>query len=246
MNVAKPFLILQLRPEDDTSNNEFEAILKYGGLDASETRRVRIEKSGIPGLSLDDYAGVIVGGSPFDISTPQDQKSEIQLRIEADFRELFDDIVDGDFPFLGACSGCGLLGSYLDTPISRKYAEPVGGARVRLTDAGRQDPLLADFPEQIDVLCGHKEACDAVPAGAQLLLTGDACPVQMFRVGENVYATQFHPEGDAEGFIVRIHAYKHHGYFPPEEADELITAINRHDTPYAREILRRFVERYSH
>ncbi|MDH3534601.1 MAG: glutamine amidotransferase [Gammaproteobacteria bacterium] len=246
MNVAKPFLILQLRPEDDTSNNEFEAILKYGGLDASETRRVRIEKSGIPGLSLDDYAGVIVGGSPFDISTPQDQKSEIQLRIEADFRELFDDIVDGDFPFLGACSGCGLLGSYLDTPISRKYAEPVGGARVRLTDAGRQDPLLADFPEQIDVLCGHKEACDAVPAGAQLLLTGDACPVQMFRVGENVYATQFHPEGDGEGFTVRIHAYKHHGYFPPEEADELIVAVNRHDTPYAREILRRFVERYRH
>ncbi|MDH3387938.1 MAG: glutamine amidotransferase [Gammaproteobacteria bacterium] len=246
MNVAKPFLILQLRPEDDTSNNEFEAILKYGGLDASETRRVRIEKSGIPGLSLDDYAGVIVGGSPFDISTPQDQKSEIQLRIEADFRELFDDIVDGDFPFLGACSGCGLLGSYLDTPISRKYAEPVGGARVRLTDAGRQDPLLADFPAQIDVLCGHKEACDAVPAGAQLLLTGDACPVQMFRVGENVYATQFHPEGDGEGFTVRIHAYKHHGYFPPEEADELIVAVNRHDTPYAREILRRFVERYRH
>ena len=246
MNVSKPFLILQLRPEDSTSNNEFEAILKYGGLDASETRRIRIEKSGIPGLSLDDYAGVIVGGSPFDICTPQDEKSEIQLRIEDDFRRLFDDIVVRDFPFLGACSGCGLLGSYLDTPISRKYAEPVGGARVRLTDAGRQDPLLEDFPEQIDVLCGHKEACDTVPAGALLLLTGDACPVQMFRVGENVYATQFHPEGDAEGFIVRIHAYKHHGYFPPEEADELITAINRHDTPYAREILRRFVERYSH
>jgi GMP synthase (glutamine-hydrolysing) len=66
----------------------------------------------------------------------------------------------------------------------------------------------------------------------------------MFRVGENVYATQFHPEGDGEGFTVRIHAYKHHGYFPPEEADELVHAVNRSDTPHAREILRRFVERY--
>jgi GMP synthase (glutamine-hydrolysing) len=244
MNSSKPFLILQLRPEDDTSNSEFEAILKYGGLDPANTRRIRIEKTGIPQLSLQDYAAVIVGGSPFDISTPQHEKSAIQVKIEDDFRQLFDQIVHDDFPFLGACSGCGLLGSYLDTPISGKYAEPVGGARVSLTDFAAEDPLLADFPEQIDVLCGHKEACDQVPQRATLLLTGDACPVQMFRVGENVYATQFHPEGDGDGFTVRIHAYKHHGYFPPEEADDLIVAVNRSDTPYAREILRRFVERY--
>jgi GMP synthase (glutamine-hydrolysing) len=245
MNVTKPVLIMQLRPEDDTSNSEFEAILKYGDLAAENTHRLRIEKSGIPELELDDYAAVIVGGSPFDISTPQDQKSEIQLKIEDDFRHLFDDIVARDFPFLGACSGCGLLGSYLDTPISKKYGEPVGGAMVQVTDAGKEDPLLADFPEQIAVLCGHKEACDFVPDGATLLLTGDDCPVQMFRIGNNVYATQFHPEGDAEGFTVRIHAYKHHGYFPPEEAEALIVAVNGEDTPYAREILRRFVARYA-
>ena len=246
MNNSKPVLILQLRPEDDTSNSEFEAILKYGELAAENTHRIRIEKSGIPGLSLDDYAAVIVGGSPFDITTPEDQKSDIQVKIENDFRRLFDDIITRDFPFLGACSGCGLLGSYLATPISDKYAEPVGGTVVRLTDAGRDDPLLAGFPDQIAVLCGHKEACDLLPESATLLLTGDDCPVQMFRLGENVYATQFHPEGDAEGFTVRIHAYKHHGYFPPEEADALIVAVNGKDTPYAREILRRFVARYAH
>ena len=244
MSNSKPFLILQLRPEDDTSDSEFEAILKYGGLEARDTHRIRIEKTGIPQLSVDDYAGVIVGGSPFDISTPQHENSAIQVKIEGDFRRLFDEIVSTDFPFLGACSGCGLLGSYLNTPISGRYAEPVGGASVSLTEAGSKDPLLSGFPERIDVLCGHKEACDQVPRGSTLLLTGDACPVQMFRVGENVYATQFHPEGDGEGFTVRIHAYKHHGYFPPEEAEALIVAVNRSDTPYAREILRRFVERY--
>ncbi len=245
MPAAKPFLILQLRPEDDTSNSEFEAILKYGELDAQDTQRMRIEASGVPEVSLDDYAAVIVGGSPFDISTPQEQKSEIQVRIEADFRRLFDAIVASDFPFLGACSGCGLLGSYLHTPISKKYGEPVGGAVVKITDAGKDDALLAEFPQQIAVLCGHKEACDTVPQGATLLLTNDACPVQMFRVGENVYATQFHPEGDGEGFTVRIHTYRHHGYFPPEEAEALIVEVNREDTPWAREILRRFVAKYS-
>ena len=236
---------MQLRPEDDTSNSEYEAILKYGDLDASDTHRIRIERSGIPDIDLDDFAGIIVGGSPFDISTPAANKSDIQVKIEADFARLFDEVVPRDFPFLGACCGCGLLGSYLETPISGRYSEPVGGAVVRLTEAGREDPLLTGFPEQIDVLLGHKEACDEIPQGATLLVTGADCPVQMFRVGQNVYATQFHPEGDADGFIVRIHAYKNHGYFPPETASDLIDAVSREDTPYAREILRRFVSRYA-
>ena len=99
-----------------------------------------------------------------------------------------------DVPFHGACFGCGLLGSYPETPISDRYAEPVGGVRATLTADDRHDPLLAGFPERIDVLCGHKEACDELPAGATLLLAGEDCPVQMFRVGNNIYATQFHPE----------------------------------------------------
>ena len=245
MTASKPFLILQLRPEDDTSDSEYQAILKYGALDAADTHRLRIESSGIPELNLDDYAAIIVGGSPFDISTPPQLKKPIQIKIENDFKRLFDVVVERDIPFLGACSGCGLLGNYLGTPISRKYGEPVGGAVVDVTDEGRNDDLLAGFPDRIAVLCGHKEACDDVPRGATLLLSGEACPVQMFRIGNNVYATQFHPEGDGPGFTVRIHAYKHHGYFPAEEADALIEAVNREDTPHAREILRRFVARYS-
>lgn len=242
----KPFVIMQLRPEDDTSDNEFAAILKYGGLKPEEVHRIRIEKQGIPPLSLDDYSAIIVGGSPFDISTPEADKLPIQKKIESDFRELFDRLIPADFPFLGACSGCGLLGSYLATNISGRYAEPVGSVIVNLTEQGRQDPLLEGFPSRIEVLLGHKEACDRLPSGATLLLRGEQCPVQMFRVGRNVYATQFHPEGDCEGFTLRIHAYKNHGYFPPETADDLISAVCRVDTPFARDILKRFVQRYRH
>ena len=137
------------------------------------------------------------------------------------------------------------MGSYLKTPISGQFAEPVSCVTVKLTEKGGQDVLLAGFPGQIQVLLGHKEACDHLPAGATLLLRGDACPVQMFRVGNNVYATQFHPEGDCQGFSVRIHAYKNHGYFKPETATDLIEAVCRSDTPLAREVLRRFVQRYS-
>jgi GMP synthase (glutamine-hydrolysing) len=243
--MPKPILILQIRPEDDTSDNEFASILRYARLEARDVRRLRIEHTGIPeDLRLDDYCAVIVGGSPFDISTPQESKSAIQDKIERDFNRLFDDLVARDFPFLGACSGNSLLGAYLGASISTRYGEPVGLAMLDLTEAGKRDPLLAGLPDRIAVLLGHKEACDATPAGATLLMTGARCPVQMFRVGQNVYATQFHPEGDAEGFTLRIHAYSHHGYFEPHDAERLIEAVSAQQTPHAQEILKRFVERY--
>ncbi|MEM9336339.1 MAG: glutamine amidotransferase [Patescibacteria group bacterium] len=241
----KQFLILQLRPEDETSDNEYEAFLKFGGLKPEETKRIRIEKAGIPDdIDPHDYAAILVGGSPFDISTPAAEKSEIQNKIEADFKKLFDVVVAEDIPFLGACSGNGLLGNYLGATISKQYGEPVGGIDGNITEEGKNDPLLKDFPGTIRVLVGHKEACDDVPPQATLLVRGDSCPVQMFRVGENVYATQFHPEADAAGFTVRINTYKHHGYFKPEEADDLIASVEQEATPYAQEILKRFVERY--
>ena len=245
MAARKPVLILQLRPEDATSDSEYACILKYGGLQLGDTCRRRIEQQGIPDdLNLDDYSAIIVGGSPFDISTPEVQKSTLQKKIEADFNRLLGQVVARDFPFLGACSGNGLLGHYLGTRISTRYGEPVGCVTLDITEAGQQDDLLRGLPDQIAVLLGHKEAVDTLPAGATLLMTGSACPVQMFRIGENVYATQFHPEGDAGEFILRIDTYRNHGYFEPHEADELKKRVSRKPTPHAQEILRRFVDWY--
>lgn len=240
----RPLVLLQLRPEDEASDSEFEAILRHGRLEPGSVQRFRLEGGPFPRIDLDRHSAIIVGGSPFEVSTPEEEKSEIQLRIEEGFRNLLDEVVQRDFPFLGACSGNGLLGSWLGATLSGRYAEPVGGADVELTEAGRDDPLLAGLPDRFRVLLGHKEACDTVPPGAVLLATSEACPVQMFRVGEHVYATQFHPEGDPEGFAVRIRTYRSHGYFPSERADELLSAVQDEHTPVAQEILTRFVDRY--
>ncbi len=245
MTENKPLLVLQLRPEDRIADSEYACFLKYGQLPASMTERMRIEHHGIPAdLQLDNYSAILVGGSPFDISTPLEKKSAEQLTVEAGFRELLQQVISLDFPFLGACSGNGLLGHYLGAGISTRYGEAVGCVELEITPQGKADKLLAGFPRSIDVLLGHKEACDETPAGAALLMTGQACPVQMFRIGENVYATQFHPEGDAAEFILRIDAYKHHGYFQPHEAEQLVAAVSRKPTPFAQEILRRFVATY--
>jgi len=51
----------------------------------------------------------------------------------------------------------------------------------------------------------------------------------MFRIGENVYATQFHPEDDAEEFALRVDVYANHGYFEPHELE----AIKKASSPQA-------------
>ncbi|WP_088339633.1 glutamine amidotransferase [Robiginitalea sediminis] len=239
----KKLLILQMRPEDATANSEFEAILRVSGLNPSETDRFRLEQE-IPKLHLEDYYAIIAGGSPFDVSTPEAEKTPVQLRIEAFFTTLFDRILPADFPFLGCCSGNGLLGKYCGAPISGTYSEPISSVAITLTPEGKKDPLLSGLSNRFEALVGHKEACDAPPGGAVLLASSPTCPVQMFRLGKHVYATQFHPEADAEEFILRIHTYKDYGYFRPEEADALITAVRHTDTPVPKEILRRFVEAY--
>jgi len=242
--MTKPFLVLQLRPEDAAADSELAALMRYGGLARDEVVRVQLDREPFPEIDFTDYAAIVVGGSPFEVSTPERDKSDRQRAIEAGFHELLARVVAEDAPFLGACSGNGLLGSFLGATLSGRYAEPVGGATIELTDAGREDPLLRGFPDRFRVLLGHKEACDAVPPGAVLLARGDGCPVQMFRVGSNVYATQFHPEGDPEGFRLRIDIYRDHGYFPAEQVDALMEAVAGEETPVPHEMLRRFVERY--
>lgn len=241
----KPFLIIQLRPEDEASDSEFNAFLKCSKLDQSEVVRIRAEKKGLPKIDLANYSGIIVGGSPFDITTPEDKKSDIQKKVENDFNKLFDKVVKEDFPFIGACSGNGLLGNYCGAKISRQYGEPVGGVDINVTEEGGNDPLLKDLPNPFRALVGHKEACDGTPPNTTLLASSDTCPIQMFRVGKNIYATQFHPEADADEFKLRINIYKHNGYFPAEDAKKLIGAVEKENITVPKKILRRFVELYA-
>ena len=206
--------------------------------------RLRAEQQGLPELDLDRYSAIVVGGSPFDISTPEADKSATQRQIETGFMRLLEQITRRDFPFLGCCSGNGLLAKFCGSSISRRFAEPVGGVDITLTAAARQDPLLQEMPATFRVMVGHKEACDETPAEATLLATSNNCPVQMFRMQQNIYATQFHPEGDAQEFITRIRTYRHNGYFDPDQADALIARVRQENTPWPHEILRRFVQRY--
>jgi GMP synthase (glutamine-hydrolysing) len=245
MNRIKPFLILQLRPEDAAADNEFEAFLKFGGLTLPEVRRVRMERERIPDLNVDDYSGIIVGGGPSNVSDPDEKKTEQQQRFEAELQRLLDRITESDFPYLGMCYGLGILARHLRGSVSKeRYGEPVGAVTVNLTPAAHEDSLTKALPDSFRAFVGHKESCQEVPPGAVLLASSSTCPVQMIRYKRNVYATQFHTELDAEGLLLRIRVYKHAGYFPPEDADKLIAQVRTEHVTEPEKILRAFVRRY--
>jgi GMP synthase (glutamine-hydrolysing) len=241
----KKILILQMRPEDKAADSELEAILRVGNIKKEHVHRIRVDQSDHREIDIDQYCAIIAGGSPFDVTTPDREKSDAQNHTEAFFNQLFVKVFALDFPFFGICSGNGLLGKYCGTSISGKYSEPVGSVSISVTEEGEKDPLLRGLPKKFLAFVGHKEACDHVPQGAVLLASSASCPVQMFRIKNNIYATQFHPEADVAEFILRINIYRDYGYFLPKEADQLVSAIQGVETPVPKEILKRFVLKYT-
>nr|WP_255622250.1 glutamine amidotransferase [Tessaracoccus sp. OS52] len=236
--------MLSTRPEDAAAAGELEAVVRFGALPPDGARQFRVEAAPLPRIDLDDYSGVILGGGPFNSSDAD--KSDLQLRVEADLRRVLDDVIATDRPFLGLCYGIGTVTSLLGGVVDRRFGEPVGAVDIDVTDAGRSDPLLAEVPDRFRAFVGHKEAVSSLPDGAVLLATSGPCPVQMFRVGANCYVTQFHPELDAPGIALRINVYKHAGYFHPAETQQLLEATAQAAiTPQVHSILRRFVERYA-
>lgn len=240
-----PFLLLASRAEDAAAEDEYAAYLRYGGLEPRELRRVRLEAAPLPDLDLSSYSGVIVGGSPFTSSDPPERKSAVQHRVERELSGLLDELVARDFPFLGACYGVGTLGRHQGAVIDRTYGEPLGGVEIELTDAGLEDPVLQGMPRTFSAFTGHKEACTALPSHAVLLARSSTCPVHMFRIRSNLYATQFHPELDLDGLITRIDIYRHAGYFPPESAEQLMEDARQFTVTEPMKVLRNFVARYA-
>jgi GMP synthase (glutamine-hydrolysing) len=241
---VRPFLLLSTRGEDEAADDEYAAFLRCTGLEETQLRRFRMEAAPLPSLRLDDYSGVFLGGGPYNSSDPAGSKSAAQHRVEAELDALLDEVVGRDYPFLGACYGVGTLGVHQGGIVDSTYAEPVSAVPVTLTPDGVDDPLLQGMPAMFAAFVGHKEACRETPPGAVLLASSAGCPVQMFRVRSNLYATQFHPELDQAGVITRVRIYRDAGYFPPEELEDLVARLSVAVVSEPGRILANFVTRY--
>ncbi len=237
--------MLAARADDEPADAEYEAFLLRTGLNESSLIRHRLEAEPMPEIDLEDWSGIIVGGSPFNTSTPQEDKSRVQLRVEGELDALITRLLEADFPFMGACYGLGLLTRHEGGVVDGTYSEEVSYPQVELTRAGRTDPLMEGMPTSFQAFVAHTEAVAAPPAGGVVLASSATCPVQILRVRSNLYATQFHPELDGDYLAHRLAFYAGHGYFDDDRLPQIQQEVRRQDVSDSWKVLSNFVTRYS-
>ncbi|BDZ55457.1 glutamine amidotransferase [Agromyces marinus] len=238
----RDILFLSARPEVEAVGPEYESVRRATGLDAGRLEHLRLDVETLDTLDPLAFAGVIVGGSPYNVTTAPEHKHPVQRRVEDDLARLAERALAADHPVLFTCYGIGVLTRVLGGTVGTLFGEEAAAVGIALTDEGRADPLAGVLPERFDAFVGHKEATSRLPDDAVLLAGSTGCPVQIYRVGANVYATQFHPEVTATDFIARARVYRHHGYFPAHELDAFIGRVQAASVTEPQRLLHRFVE----
>ena len=94
---------------------------------------------------------------------------------------------------LGVCLGAQLIAKALGARVHANPVKEIGWAPVTFMPAAANDPLFAGLPEAETIFHWHSETF-ALPPGAELLASSDACRHQAFRVGNCIYGLQFHLE----------------------------------------------------
>jgi len=138
------------------------------------------------------YHGVIVTGSPaavYDRAAWMEPFSRL-LRELAERQPVV--------PTLAICFAAQALAEALGGRVERcPIGWEIGTIRVRLTPSGKRDPLLGVGEAEASFQATHQDWIAELPPGAVLLAGNDCSPIQAFRIGERVWATQFHPEATA-------------------------------------------------
>lgn len=197
------FLLLQVRNADDPMRGqEVDCFARALGCNPHQIRVFDL-LSGVPTVAqLDQVDLVLLGGSgDYSVAEGGDW---ILPALEA-MREL----CELSKPTFASCWGhqamARALGGEVITDMQR--AE-LGTIEVRLTEAGRDDPIFGQLGDRFLAPMGHQDAVVRLPPGAVRLASSERTENQAFRIeGKPIYCTQFHPELNRSALIERLHAY---------------------------------------
>lgn len=237
--------MMTTRDVEEIARSEREALLRFSGLEPDQLVNVRLERVAFPKIDFAHWDGVILCGSSFDVSAPEESKSAKQKEVERGLARLADEALKTGFPLLGICYGLGVVARQLGGSVGPEISEDITAPELTLTSEGRADPILEGVPERFRAYVGHHESVITPPEEMVPLVTGAVAPLQMARVGPNMYLTQFHPELDYEGIRLRIELFSDLGYYPPEERESVEARVSGVDVSPSHKIIANFVRRFS-
>ena len=240
---SRPLLYLCARPQRDAADAEYASFLSATGLDTASLHAWDLVSDPLPADALDRYAGFVVGGSPFNVTDPN--RSAAQQRLERDLERVAAAAAASQTLAMFTCYGIGVVTRMLGGAVTLDRPEDTGPAPIVVTDDGRADRLFGALPVTFEAFTAHKEGTGRIPDGAVLLATNDVCPVQAYRVGDRLYATQFHPEPTPRDFTARMAVYRDAGYFDPDEFDLVAERVLAANVDAPARLLRTFVTAFA-
>lgn len=234
-------LYVCVRPELGAADAEHASFRRALGVDVVD--RLDLLTEPLDPARLARYSGVVVGGSPFNVSDAE--KSSVQLRVEADLEHLARLAIERKIAAFFTCFSIGVVTRMLGGEVTSDTPESASATVIETTEAGAADPVFGPSSPALTVFTAHKESAAALPQGAVLLATNDTCPVQAYRVGTHLYTAQFHPEPTPRDFADRMTFYRTTGYFDPDEFDVVQGQVLSASVTEGAALLRRFAQTFA-
>ncbi len=143
------------------------------------------------GMSLEDFDGVVITGSP--LSTYEDSPA-VRTQLE-----LARAVFDAGIPIFGSCWGLQLMSAALGGTVRlNPRGREMGIARsIILNDAGRAHAMYRNKPAAFDAFCSHRDEVQTLPSGGRVLASNAVSDIQAAEIvqGEkSFWGVQYHPE----------------------------------------------------
>jgi GMP synthase (glutamine-hydrolysing) len=231
------FLLLQVRDVDDPMREQ--EIDCFSRALACQPDQIQVYDllSGVPTPGQLDAVDVVLLGGSGDYSVAEGGPW-LPPALEA-MRELY----DLSKPTFASCWGFQALAKALGGEVvTDKSRAELGSVEVRLTDAGRKDPIFAPLGDRFLAPMGHQDCVVRLPTDAVLLASSEKVRNQAFRIsGKPIYCTQFHPELDRAALIERVRAYPQYVRSITGESIDLFVATCQ-ETKETNQLLGRFMQ----
>jgi len=115
-------------------------------------------------------------------------------------RALLADAIQRDIPIFAICLGAQLLAAATDGEVTRAETGEIGLHSITFNEIANTDPVFGSVSKllPVPVTQWHEDLVSKLPSTATTLASSELCPNQVYRIGGNTYAVQFHPEVDGD------------------------------------------------